>query len=99
VGSLPSGTVTFVFTDIEGSTRLLHELGDRYGDVVRDHRRIVRESFGVHGGNEVDTQGDRCCARAQAGFAGRALCGFRRRYVQLSSTWCCSSPRSSRSCC
>jgi class 3 adenylate cyclase len=55
---LPAGTVTFVFTDIEGSTRLLQELGDRYGDVVRDHRRLVRDSFGAHQGREVDTQGD-----------------------------------------
>jgi class 3 adenylate cyclase len=55
---LPAGTVTFVFTDIEGSTRLLQELGDRYGDVVRDHRRLVRDSFGAHHGREVDTQGD-----------------------------------------
>jgi class 3 adenylate cyclase len=55
---LPAGTVTFVFTDIEGSTRLLQELGDRYGDVVRDHRRLVRDSFGANQGREVDTQGD-----------------------------------------
>jgi len=56
--ALPTGTVTFLFTDIEGSTRLLQELGERYGDVVRDHRRIVREHFGASGGSEVDTQGD-----------------------------------------
>jgi class 3 adenylate cyclase len=56
--SLPSGTVTFVFTDIEGSTRLLQELGDDYGDVVSAHRRIIRERFGEHGGTEMDTQGD-----------------------------------------
>jgi class 3 adenylate cyclase len=56
--TLPTGTVTFLFTDIEGSTRLLQELGDRYGDVVSDHRRIVREHFGASGGSEVDTQGD-----------------------------------------
>jgi class 3 adenylate cyclase len=56
--SLPSGTVTFVFTDIEGSTRLLQELGDGYGDVVSAHRRIIRERFGEHGGTEMDTQGD-----------------------------------------
>jgi class 3 adenylate cyclase len=55
---LPSGTVTFVFTDIEGSTRLLQELGDEYADVSRDHRRIVREAFGTHDGTEIDTQGD-----------------------------------------
>jgi class 3 adenylate cyclase len=58
MATLPTGTVTFLFTDIEGSTRLLQELGDRYGDVVRDHRRIVREHFGANGGSEVDTQGD-----------------------------------------
>ena len=57
-GPLPSGTVTFVFTDIEGSTRLLQELGDEYATVARDHRRIVRETFGVHDGTEIDTQGD-----------------------------------------
>jgi class 3 adenylate cyclase len=56
---LPGGTVTFVFTDIEGSTRLLQELGDDgYGRVSNDHRRIVRETFGAHGGTEIDTQGD-----------------------------------------
>jgi len=55
---LPTGTVTFVFTDIEGSTRLLQELGDAYADVSRDHRRIIREAFGAHDGTEIDTQGD-----------------------------------------
>lgn len=55
---LPSGTVTFLFTDIEGSTRLLHELGDAYADALAEHRRILREAFERHGGVEVDTQGD-----------------------------------------
>src|SRR5262245_17799038 len=55
---LPSGTVTFVFTDIEGSTRLLQELGDGYADVSRAHRRIVREAFARYDGTEIDTQGD-----------------------------------------
>jgi class 3 adenylate cyclase len=58
VSSLPAGTVTFAFTDIEGSTKLLQELGDDYGQVARDHRRIVRERFGDAGGTEIDTQGD-----------------------------------------
>ena len=54
-----AGTVTFAFTDIEGSTKLLQELGDDgYAIVARDHRRIVREAFGGAGGEEVDTQGD-----------------------------------------
>jgi predicted ATPase/class 3 adenylate cyclase len=56
---LPSGTVTFLFTDVEGSTKLLHDLGpERYAEALADHRRIVREAFSAHGGVEVDTQGD-----------------------------------------
>ena len=56
---LPTGDVTFLFTDVEGSTRLLHELGeDRYAEALAVHRRIVREAFGAHQGVEVDTQGD-----------------------------------------
>ena len=56
--ALPGGTVTFLFTDIEGSTRLLQELGDHYGQVVADHRRLLRDVFQAAGGSEVDTQGD-----------------------------------------
>ena len=56
--SLPGGTVTFVFTDIAGSTELLKRLGDRYAEALADHRRIVREAFGARGGEEIDTQGD-----------------------------------------
>jgi WD40 repeat protein/class 3 adenylate cyclase len=55
---LPSGTVTFLFTDIEGSTRLLHELGHGYAKVVTTHRRILRAAVARRGGVEVDTQGD-----------------------------------------
>jgi predicted ATPase/class 3 adenylate cyclase len=55
---LPTGTVTFLFTDIEGSTRLLQELGDAYPDALAEHRRVLREAFARHGGVEVDTQGD-----------------------------------------
>ena len=56
---LPGGTVTFAFTDVEGSTRLLQELGDQaYATVAADHRQIVRSAFTDHGGTEIDTQGD-----------------------------------------
>jgi predicted ATPase/class 3 adenylate cyclase len=56
---MPSGTVTFLFTDIEGSTRLLHELGtDAYARVLAEHRRALRRIFSAHGGAEVDTEGD-----------------------------------------
>jgi predicted ATPase len=56
---LPSGTVTFLFTDVEGSTRLLHDLGaEDYGAALAEHRRVLRQAFGEQGGVEVDTQGD-----------------------------------------
>jgi Adenylate and Guanylate cyclase catalytic domain len=56
---LPTGTVTFLFTDVEGSTKLLHELGvEAYADELAKHRRVVREACGDEAGVEVDTQGD-----------------------------------------
>jgi class 3 adenylate cyclase len=55
---LPAGTVTFLFTDIEGSTQLMRELGDGYGEVLDDHRRLLREHLANAGGREIDTQGD-----------------------------------------
>jgi predicted ATPase/class 3 adenylate cyclase len=56
--SLPDGTVTLLFTDVEASTALLHELGQSYADELLEHRRSFRAAFGEHGGAEVDTQGD-----------------------------------------
>ena len=55
--SLPQGTVTFLFTDIEGSTRLLQKLGDQYPNVLAEHRRPLREEFARDGGVEVGTEG------------------------------------------
>src|ERR687894_2630507 len=79
----PTGTVTFLFTDIEGSTRLLHQLGDRYAGVLAEHQRLLRAAFIAHGGYEVDTQGDSFLvafaqaedAVAAAAEAQRALAG------------------------
>ena len=57
--SLPTGTVTFLFTDIEGSTRLLRQLGpESYAAALATHRQVLRDAFGAEGGVEVDTQGD-----------------------------------------
>ena len=57
--SLPTGTVTFAFSDIEGSTSLLKRLGDDgYGTLLSVHRRLVRDIFAAHEGREIDTQGD-----------------------------------------
>ena len=55
---LPTGTVTFLFTDVEGSTKLLQGLGSRYADVLFEHRRQLRAVWAEHAGVEVDTQGD-----------------------------------------
>jgi class 3 adenylate cyclase len=55
---LHGGTVTFVFTDIAGSTELLKRLGDGYAGVLAEHRRLIRDAFTARGGQEIDTQGD-----------------------------------------
>ncbi|MGH3104199.1 MAG: ATP-binding protein [Gaiellaceae bacterium] len=75
MAELPTGTVTFLFSDIEGSTRLLHELGDRYAGALEQHRRLLRAAFGRHGGVEVGTEGDSffvAFARARDGLAAAA---------------------------
>jgi predicted ATPase/class 3 adenylate cyclase len=58
MAELPSGTVTFLFSDVEGSTRLLTRLGDRYGEVLGEHQRLLRAAFDEHRGREVHTEGD-----------------------------------------
>src|SRR4029079_10496747 len=55
---LPTGHVTLVFTDIGGSTALVTELGDRYADLLGQHRKVLRTAFRAHGGVEVGTEGD-----------------------------------------
>src|SRR6476619_1933976 len=74
---LPTGVVTLLFTDVEGSTRLLHELGDGYGETLQEHRRRLRAAFAEHEGVEVDTQGDAffvVFARASNAVAAAADC-------------------------
>ena len=81
---LPTGTVTFLFSDIEGSTRLLQQLGDSWGEVLAEHHRLLRGAFTESGGREVDTQGDAFFvafpragdATAAAAEAQRALSGY-----------------------
>jgi class 3 adenylate cyclase len=55
---LATQTLTFLFTDIEGSTAMLLRLGDAYAQVLADHHRLVRSALAAHGGNEINTQGD-----------------------------------------
>jgi class 3 adenylate cyclase len=58
MAELPSGTVTFLFSDIEGSTRMLTRLRGRYAEVLAEHQRVLRASFDAYHGREVHTEGD-----------------------------------------
>src|SRR5690242_5356794 len=58
MAELPTGTVTLLFTDIEGSTRLLQRAGDQYADLLEQHRLLLGEAFRRHGGTVVDSEGD-----------------------------------------
>ena len=69
---LPSGTVTFLFTDVDGSTRLLHDLGDEYANVLVEHRRVLRDAFERYGGVEVDTQATDARSRSKTLRLGSA---------------------------
>jgi predicted ATPase/class 3 adenylate cyclase len=83
MGELPTGTVTFLFTDIEGSTRLLQMLGEEWNSVLGDHNRLLRGSIREAGGVDVRTEGDsffavfRSASAAVAAAAGaqQALAG------------------------
>src|SRR2546425_6459459 len=55
---LPVGTITLLFTDIEGSTHLLQQLGEHYAELLIECRNVLRTAFHAHSGHEVDTQGD-----------------------------------------
>ena len=61
-GSLPTGEVTFLFSDVEDSTGLVQRLGDDYARAIADHRRLMREAIAGHEGHEVDARGDEFCA-------------------------------------
>src|SRR6266536_6522038 len=88
MNGLPGGAVTFLFTDIEGSTRLVKALRERYPQILADHRRLIRAAIAAHDGHEVDTQGDafswrspgpsrRCCARWRSSGRWRPMPGRR----------------------
>jgi len=79
---LPTGTVTLLFMDMVGSTRLLQELGERYADLLADYRRVVRTAFLKWNGREVDTQGDSFfVAFARAVDAAEAALAIQRALV------------------
>ncbi len=82
----PTGAVTFLFTDIEGSTRLVKQLRDRYGEVLRDHQRLLRAAFESHHGYEVDTQGDSFFV-AFASARDAVLAAVEGQHALLSHSW------------
>ncbi len=75
MSGLPGGAVTFLFTDIEGSTRLVKALRERYPQVLAEHRRLIRAAVAAHDGREVDTQGDAFFV-AFAGAKQAVLCAL-----------------------
>jgi predicted ATPase/class 3 adenylate cyclase len=78
---LPGGTVTFLFTDIEGSTRLFRDLGDEYPTLLAQHHEVVREAFTAHGGVEVETEGDAFFVAFASADAGLAACRDAQRAI------------------
>lgn len=83
---LPSGAVTFLFSDIEGSTRLVKALRAHYVQVLADHRRLVREAIARHSGNEIDTQGDAFFV-AFASAKQAVLCAWEIQRVLADHPW------------
>ena len=75
VNGLPGGSVTFMFTDIEGSTRLVKALRNQYGQLLAEHRDLVRAAIAAHGGHEMGTEGDSFFV-AFAGAKQAVLCAL-----------------------
>jgi predicted ATPase/class 3 adenylate cyclase len=85
--ALPSGTVTLLFSDIEGSTRLLERLGERYAGVLDEHRRVIRDAVAANGGHELRTEGDAFfVVFARATDAVRAAVAAQRELAASSSS-------------
>ena len=83
---LPTGTVTLLFSDVDRSTELVKRLGERYGDLLAEHRRFLREAFGEQRGIEIDTATSasvstepRESARLPTVVSGRSISRFRSR--------------------
>jgi WD40 repeat protein/class 3 adenylate cyclase len=91
VSGLPSGAVTFLFTDIEGSTRLVKALRERYPQVLAEHRRLVRAAIAGQAGHEVDTQGDAFFG-AFAGAKQAVLCALEIQRALAAHEWPVGAP-------
>src|SRR6266571_1528329 len=86
MNGLPGGAVAFLFTDIEGSTRLVKALRERYPQVLADHRRLIRAAIAAHDGHEVDTQGDAFFV-AFAGAKQAVLCALAIQRALAAHAW------------
>ena len=101
--NLPSGTVTFLFSDVEGSRRLLNGLSDRCAEALAKHRGLLREAFAAHGGSELDTQrllrrlreSDGRRRRSVGGILKRVLKAGRRGFVEQDETFLTTAKRGS----
>ena len=91
MSGLPGGTVTFLFTDIEGSTRLVKALRERYGEVLAEHRRLVRAAIAGQAGHEVDTRGDAFFV-AFAGAKQAVLCALEIQRALAGHAWPAGAP-------
>jgi class 3 adenylate cyclase len=91
MSGLPGGAVTFLFTDIEGSTRLVKALRERYPQALAEHRRLVRAAIAAHGGHEVDTQGDAFFV-AFAGAKQAVLCALEIQRALAGHDWPAGAP-------
>src|SRR5215467_2620079 len=91
MSNLPSGVVTFLFSDIEGSTRLVKTLRERYPQILAEHRRLVRAAIASHDGHEVDTQGDAFFV-AFAGAKQAVLCALEIQRALAGHDWPTGAP-------
>ena len=91
MSGLPSGVVTFLFSDIEGSTRLVKVLRERYGQVLAEHRRLVRTAIADQAGYEIDTQGDAFFV-AFASAKQAVLCALEIQRALAGHTWPTGAP-------
>jgi len=91
MSGLPSGAVTFLFSDIEGSTRLVKALRERYPQILAEHRRLIRAAIAGQGGHEVDTQGDAFFA-AFAGAKQAVLCALEIQRALAGHEWPAGAP-------
>src|SRR5215467_8465806 len=91
MSNLPSGVVTFLFSDIEGSTRLVKTLRERYPQILAEHRRLVRAAIASHDGHEVDTQGDAFFV-AFAGAKQAVLCALEIQRALAGHEWPAGAP-------